>query len=139
MDILQLKVNRVIRAGDGAATIFFQKTDGSLLSYQAGQFLTFIFRVHGKELRRSYSFSSTPIIDSETSITVKPIPNGEISRYLFAYLRPGDLLTTLPPAGMFTISTKPGLKRQFFFYLSREWYCARILAAKKNNQGRADE
>jgi ring-1,2-phenylacetyl-CoA epoxidase subunit PaaE len=114
MNTLQFSVTRILREGDGAATIFLKKTDGLPLSYQAGQFLTFIFKVHNKELRRSYSFSSTPFIDPEISITVKRIPNGEISRYLFGYLRTGDMLTALPPAGMFTIHTGPGLQRQFF-------------------------
>src|SRR5580658_1914228 len=115
MDTLLLKVTRVLRKGEGIATIFLKKADGLPLSYQAGQFLTFIFIRYRKELRRSYSFSSTPGIDKDFSITVKRIPNGEISRYLFQRLAPGDLLQALLPAGRFTLDTGAHLKRQFFF------------------------
>jgi ring-1,2-phenylacetyl-CoA epoxidase subunit PaaE len=84
-------------------TILLERTDGSPLVYQAGQFLTLLFQFHGHELRRSYSFSTAPGIDPIPAITVKRIPNGEISRYLLNRLQPGDTLTTLPPAGRFTL------------------------------------
>jgi len=87
-------------------TIQLERTDGELI-YRPGQFLTFLFTIHGHELRRSYSFSTTPGIDPIAAITVKRIPNGEISRYLLDHLQPGDTLITLPPAGRFTLEPTP--------------------------------
>jgi ring-1,2-phenylacetyl-CoA epoxidase subunit PaaE len=115
MDTLQLKVIKIIRETKDASTIFLKIVDESPVAYQAGQFLTFIFHHHDKELRRSYSISSAPGIDPVISITVKRIPNGEISRYLLNHLQDGDILTALPPAGRFTITTNSNLQRQFFF------------------------
>jgi len=86
-------------------TFFLERTDGYPMAYQAGQFLTFLFQLHGHELRRSYSFSTTPGIDPIPAITVKRIPNGQISRYLLDHLQPGDTLTSLPPGGRFTLET----------------------------------
>ena len=77
--------------------------DGAPIEYHAGQFLTLLFTIHAHELRRSYSFSTAPDVDSIPAITVKRIPNGEISRYLLDHLQPGDTLTTLPPAGRFLL------------------------------------
>ncbi|HEX4849827.1 MAG TPA: FAD-binding oxidoreductase, partial [Puia sp.] len=90
MDLLALKVKDIVRETKDSISIFFEEMNGKAISYQAGQFLTFIFqRPHG-EIRRSYSLSSTPGTDSIPSITLKRIPNGEISRYFFEHLKRGD-------------------------------------------------
>src|SRR5579871_2491651 len=115
MEFLQLKVTNIIRYGNDSATIFLQNINDEKINYKAGQFLTFIFKHRDSELRRSYSLSSDPGIDSHLSITVKRIANGEISRYLLDYLKIGEVLTALAPAGKFTIETNKNFKRQFFF------------------------
>ncbi|MBS1934632.1 MAG: iron-sulfur cluster-binding domain-containing protein [Bacteroidetes bacterium] len=115
MEFLQLKVTDIIRYGKDAATIILQNTVNEKISYNAGQFLTFIFKHKDSELRRSYSLSSNPDIDKHLSVTVKRVVNGEISRYLLDHLQIGELLTTLPPAGKFTIKTNQDFERQFFF------------------------
>ncbi|HUB62599.1 MAG TPA: iron-sulfur cluster-binding domain-containing protein [Puia sp.] len=84
-------------------TIFLERRSGEPIHYEAGQFLTLLFTFRGHDLRRSYSFSTTPGIDATAAITVKRVPNGEISRHLLDHLRVGDVLTTLPPAGRFTL------------------------------------
>ena len=84
-------------------TIFLERRSGEPIHYQAGQFLTLLFTFRGHDLRRSYSFSTTPGIDAVPAITVKRVPNGEISRHLLDHLRVGDILTTLPPAGRFAL------------------------------------
>lgn len=97
MEIWTLRVIAIYPEALDTKTIQLQRTDGLPLLYRAGQFLTFLFTFHGHELRRSYSFSSTPGVDAAPAITVKRIPNGEISRYLLDHLKVGDTLTTLPP------------------------------------------
>jgi ring-1,2-phenylacetyl-CoA epoxidase subunit PaaE len=115
MDIWILRVVAIHPEAFDTKTILLERTDGHPLPYQAGQFLTLLFQFHGHEIRRSYSFSTTPGVDALPAITVKRIPNGEISRYLLDHLQPGDVLTTLPPAGRFTLepaqpaSTAPNL------------------------------
>jgi ring-1,2-phenylacetyl-CoA epoxidase subunit PaaE len=115
MDQLQLRVIQIKRETRNAATIILERADGKALLYKAGQFLTLLIVPKGIELRRSYSISSTPHIDNFVSITVKRIPNGEVSRWLLDRLRAGDLLISLPPAGRFTIETHFDRSRQFFF------------------------
>lgn len=66
-------------------------------SYKPGQFLTI---VRG-ETRRSFSFSSHPS-DSHPKITLKRIPNGEISRWLFDSVKIGDEIETIEATGLFT-------------------------------------
>jgi ring-1,2-phenylacetyl-CoA epoxidase subunit PaaE len=93
-------------------TIFLQRADGRPIAYQAGQFFTLLFIFHDRELRRSYSFSTTPGIDPVAGITIKRVPNGEISRYLLEGISIGDTLTALPPAGRFTL--EPASPIQWF-------------------------
>lgn len=79
-----------------------ENTGGEKVPYRAGQFLTFIFERHGREVRRSFSLSSAPGIDNDLSVTVKRLENGEFSRYMLSELRQGDILKSLYPAGRFT-------------------------------------
>ena len=101
MEIWPLRVEAIHQEANDTKTIFFCRENGEPFSYKAGQFLTLLFSRHGHELRRSYSFCTTPGIDSLPAITVKRVPNGEISRYLLDHLRVGDMLNSLPPSGRF--------------------------------------
>ena len=103
METYALRVRAIHQEALDTKTILLERPGGHPFSYQAGQFLTLLFTFHGHELRRSYSFSTTPGIDPIPAITVKRIPNGAISRYLLDHLQPGDSLTSLPPAGRFTL------------------------------------
>jgi ring-1,2-phenylacetyl-CoA epoxidase subunit PaaE len=98
-----LRVTGIVPEAADIKTIFLERRSGQPIPYSAGQFLTLLFSFRGHELRRSYSFSTTPGIDAIPAITVKRVPNGEISRHLLDHLRVGDILTTLPPAGRFTL------------------------------------
>ena len=105
-EFLQLRIVRVspeTKSPDPFAvrSYFLEPLNGQSVSYQAGQFLTLILTHNGHEIRRSYSLSSAP---GETlRLTIKRIQNGEISRFLVDTLRVGDVLTSLHPAGRFTL------------------------------------
>jgi len=112
MNLIQLRVvDSRVEATD-TVTIVLEPVDGGVLEYRAGQFLTFLFVLNGRELRRSYSFSSTPGIDRLPSVTVKRVVNGEVSRYLIDHLKVGDIVTCLPPSGKFLL--EEGERTQVF-------------------------
>ena len=102
-----LRVRQIIREGDDAKTFVFERTDGKPLIYKAGQFLTFIIELHGREVRRSYSMSSAPDVDRYAAITVKRVPNGEISRFWIDLVQEGDIFITLFPSGRFVLDELP--------------------------------
>ncbi|MES2778037.1 MAG: ferredoxin--NADP reductase [Bacteroidota bacterium] len=102
-EIIPLQITATRQETDSAKTLFLRAVENMPLPYEAGQFLTFIFDQHGREVRRSYSLSSSPDNAEELSITVKQEPNGSISRWLVQHAKPGDILHALPPSGMFTI------------------------------------
>ncbi|HLI93985.1 MAG TPA: iron-sulfur cluster-binding domain-containing protein [Puia sp.] len=97
------RVSDIVPEAADMKSLFLEPADGEPLRYEAGQFLTLLFSFQGRELRRSYSFASTPGIDPVPAVCVRRVPNGEISRHLLDHLRVGDLLTTLEPAGRFTL------------------------------------
>ncbi|MCB0616739.1 MAG: iron-sulfur cluster-binding domain-containing protein, partial [Phaeodactylibacter sp.] len=62
-----------------------------------------LLKINGREIRRSYSFSSSPGVDHYPIITVKRKPNGTASSFLVEGVRSGEVLTALPPAGQFVL------------------------------------
>jgi ring-1,2-phenylacetyl-CoA epoxidase subunit PaaE len=104
MDTLTFRIKKIKLETLESYTFYLQEVNGKTISYRAGQFLTLLLNINGREVRRSYSLSSTPGIDKELSFTVKRVMNGEVSRYLTDNLKEGDLLQTLLPAGRFTIN-----------------------------------
>ncbi|WP_020604456.1 ferredoxin--NADP reductase [Spirosoma spitsbergense] len=108
-EFLQLRIVRISpetkSPGQSAVKSYFlEPINGQPVSYQAGQFLTLILRHNGHEVRRSYSLSSAP--GEPLRLTIKRVQNGEISRFLVDTLQVGDVLTTLHPAGRFTLDDK---------------------------------
>lgn len=81
--------------------------------YQAGQFVTFFLEINGEKLNRSYSLSTSPLVDTEFKVTVKKVHGGRASTYLCERLKVGDTLMTAPPAGQFF---KPSLEAKGVHY-----------------------
>jgi ferredoxin-NADP reductase len=81
---------------------FLLKEEGEKIIYKPGQFLTLLLP-GSSAVRRSYSLSSHPLLDRELKITVKRIPNGEYSRWLFDYARAEDTIETIGASGFFTL------------------------------------
>ncbi|HVW13249.1 MAG TPA: ferredoxin--NADP reductase [Mucilaginibacter sp.] len=112
--MLQLRIEDIKWETPDTATFFLSEISGKHISYKAGQFLTFIFSHHDEEIRRSYSLSSSPD-EKLLAVTVKRIPNGEISRFMLTKLKPGDVLNAVEPAGRFTVADFNTEKDIFFF------------------------
>src|SRR5882672_7447975 len=104
---IALRVVEILPEAKDTATILLTREDGARLDYLAGQFLTFLLSLNGRDLRRSYSLSSTPGVDPVPAITVKRVMNGEVSRYLLDHLQVGDILVSLQPSGRFTLEPSP--------------------------------
>ena len=107
---LALTVRSVVKETADAITIVFEPPSGGL-SYQAGQFLTLILPLDGKEVRRSYSLCTSPAVDPHPSVTVKRVASGQVSNYLNDTLKPGDTIQVLEPMGTFTTPLDPANQR----------------------------
>jgi ring-1,2-phenylacetyl-CoA epoxidase subunit PaaE len=116
MTTLQLRITAIsVQPGDNVL-ILLEPVDGIVPDYQAGQFLTVLFQVNGKEIRRSYSICSAPNLNEPLSIAVKLVENGEISNYLHHKTTVGDVLTALYPNGIFTYIPVQEIERTVFLF-----------------------
>jgi ring-1,2-phenylacetyl-CoA epoxidase subunit PaaE len=104
---IQLRVTQVQAETAAATSFFLAPVDGRPVDYRAGQFLTVLVPRNNQVARRSYSLSSAP--GEPLQLTIKRVQNGDISRYLTSGLRVGDTITSLRPAGRFTLDAhQPG-------------------------------
>jgi len=105
------------RDGAGDTVILtFDVLNGPRPAYLAGQFITLVFDLQNRELRRSYSLCSSPVVDEPLTIAIKRVENGEISRFLHHKTAVGDMFKALPPNGQFFYLPQPELKRTVFLF-----------------------
>lgn len=112
--VIALRLRQIIVEKQDVKTFVFERTDGQPLQYRAGQFLTFLIPIRGYEVRRSYSMSSAPSVDTFPSITVKRVPNGEISRLWLDHAQVGDVFKSLFPSGRFVLDEEEKVERDIF-------------------------
>lgn len=115
MSFQKLKVIAVEKQVTEVLTIKFATLNGEQLNYKAGQFLTLVFRVNGKELRRSYSLCSSPVSNEPITIAVKLVENGEISRFIHHQLAVNDIVEIAAPNGQF-IYEPSAIERTVFLF-----------------------
>ncbi|HEY2772772.1 MAG TPA: ferredoxin--NADP reductase [Candidatus Binatia bacterium] len=106
--LLRLVVAKVIDETPNAKTFVL---DAPGLDYSAGQHLTIVAKVDGKEHRRCYSLSTSPLAGSQPAITVKRVEGGTLSSWLHDRVRAGDVLRAAPAAGRFTIDADHAASR----------------------------
>ena len=102
-----LRVKRVVRETRDAISIVLEVPESSRpqFGYQAGQFLTLMVCVDGREHRRCYSMSSSPTASEDLRITVKRDRDGVVSNWLNDTAAPGNDIHALPPQGRFVLKT----------------------------------
>lgn len=115
MKTMPLRISRIERRPGENIYIEFDPAGTSAISYVAGQFLTVAFQQNQKEIRRSYSICSSPVLEEPLSIAVKLVENGEISKFLHHQTAVGDILHVLEPNGQFTYI--PDLKAEKTLFL----------------------
>lgn len=86
-----------------------------LFTYEAGQYLTLQVTVKGKEARRAYSMSSSPL-EQDLAITVKRVKNGLVSNYLNDQVKPGQHLEVMPPNGRFTPKLQADQRTTYYLF-----------------------
>lgn len=116
MELIKLRIRDMKYTAGETLVLTFDTPEGPRPQYLAGQFLTLIFNIEGRELRRSYSLCSSPDADEALSIAIKRVENGEISRFLHHKTAAGDLLNALAPNGLFIYEPIPLKKRTVFLF-----------------------
>ena len=114
-DYTTLKIKEVVRETADAVTIKFKQPLFKKIKYQPGQFITVILPINGEKVRRSYSMSSTPNLDSHVAVTVKRVEGGLVSNYLNDKVKKGDSIEIMKPMGNFTLSKASGARDVVLF------------------------
>ncbi len=112
---IPLKIIEIKEDTSDTKSLKLKQLSDNPIHYKPGQFLTFIWKKKNKEERRSYSISSTPVLNEQLTITVKRIDNGEYSRYLFDSATVGDVLLSIGSSGFFTLPENINRYDQTFF------------------------
>ena len=68
--------------------------------YTQGQYLTLKFDIKGKEERRAYSMSSSPL-EKDLTVTVKRVKKGLVSNHIADTLKVGSAVEVMSPQGRF--------------------------------------
>lgn len=113
-----LVISRKILETPEAVSLVFSipKDLESKFKFSAGQFLTLFLPVEEGFLPRSYSISSSPLVDSELKVTIKRVPGGRGSNYICDHLKEGDTVRVSPPAGHFFKPPADSTPRHFMLF-----------------------
>lgn len=112
----KFEISNIIPQANQNITIVFKDLEGTFPAYKAGQFLTLSFTFGDREVRRSYSFSSSPDVNEPLAITVKRVDNGEISRLLHHQAQVGDVIDVMDPQGLFFYEPTVTIDRTVFLF-----------------------
>jgi ring-1,2-phenylacetyl-CoA epoxidase subunit PaaE len=115
---IKFRIEKIITETKDTKTFSLQPIDNQTIAYKAGQFLTLVFNENNKQIRRSYSISSSPEMDAVLTITVKRVDNGIVSRYLHDHAHIGDILESMPPTGRFVLTENRNKKGQDYFFIA---------------------
>lgn len=103
-NLFRLRIEAIVDETVATKSFILKNLEKQPLEYLSGQFITLLFKdVNQKEVRRSYSISSSPTFHEQLTITLKKVPNGEFSRKLIDHAKIGDILTSIGAAGLFTV------------------------------------
>ena len=113
----ELKVDAIYRETEDTITVSLQVPGemAETFKYKQGQYLTLKFEINGKEERRSYSMSSSPLED-RLAVTVKRVKNGLVSNYMHDHLKVGETIQVMPPDGRFYTDLDPDNRKTYYLF-----------------------
>lgn len=110
-----LTVKEIVQETADAISVVFESPETGV-GYKSGQFLTLIIPMDGKEVRRSYSFCTSPYTDDDLAVSVKRVEGGLMSNYLADNLKIGDQVKVMEPMGKFTTEYREDNKRHLVMF-----------------------
>lgn len=110
-----LTILEIIQETEDTKTFVFKNPIFNKIKYEAGQYLTLLLRINDRKYARPYSFSSTPLVDSLLSITVKRVSNGIVSNYIHNTFKVGDVIEVMEPMGGFILNKKEPVSSIYFW------------------------
>ena len=103
-DQMRLRVVERIEETSSTQTLRFERVDGELPPFRAGQYVNLFTEVQGVRTSRPYSISSKPGSD-RLDLTIKVDPEGFVSPHLGTQVEVGDELVSTGLSGSFYYET----------------------------------
>ena len=97
---MQLRVTKNIRETPSTRTFRFEREDGPLPPWRAGQYVSLTVDIDGLRVSRPYSISSAPG-SGHLDLTVRRYDDGFVSKNLVDTVRAGDTFVSSGPRGSF--------------------------------------
>lgn len=112
----QLTVSKVTNETKDTVSLSFDIPEKlkETFQYKAGQYLTLKFKINGEEVRRAYSFSSSPTTDQTPTVTVKRVNNGLVSNHINDHIKNGSVIEVMPAHGRFTPEIKEENRKNYY-------------------------
>ena len=82
-------------------------------TYKQGQYLTLKFDINGKEERRAYSMSSSPL-ENDITVTVKRLAGGLVSNHINDKIKSGSQIEVMAPEGRFYTALDASNRKTYF-------------------------
>jgi ring-1,2-phenylacetyl-CoA epoxidase subunit PaaE len=113
-----LKIKRIVRETKDAASFVFDIPENlkEKFAYLPGQYLTLSTTIGGKEVRRAYSFSSSPITDESPAVTIKKVADGVFSSFMNDDAFEGQVIQVMPPMGKFVVHLDAANKNHYVLF-----------------------
>jgi ring-1,2-phenylacetyl-CoA epoxidase subunit PaaE len=112
-----LTVSKVNPETEDAVSISFRVPNElkETFQYTQGQYLTLKFEIGGKEERRAYSMSSSPL-ETDLTVSVKRVAKGKVSNHLCSNVKVGDLVSVMSPQGRFFTPLSIEQRKTYFMF-----------------------
>jgi ferredoxin-NADP reductase len=102
---MRLRVVEIVQETPSTKTLRFERIDGPLPPFRAGQYVNLFVDVDGVRTSRPYSISSPPLAGRTAGglleLTVRDNPGGFVAPYLLHEVQVGDELESTGPTGSF--------------------------------------
>lgn len=96
-----LKISKIVPETHEATSIYFEPEDENFYHYLPGQHINLRIKVRGKVYERTFSLSTSPVLDNFLRITVKQ--HSVVTTYLRNEAKVGDEIQALYPWGQFNV------------------------------------
>lgn len=114
---LAVREARVEFGGRAKTLIFDVPRDlADTFAWRAGQHISLRFSIDGREARRSYSISSSPVSGDPLQITVKRVKGGLVSNHVNDTVEADAVIDVMPPFGSFCLDPGGALRRTHYLF-----------------------
>jgi ring-1,2-phenylacetyl-CoA epoxidase subunit PaaE len=112
-----LKISKITPETADTVSISFAVPSAlkNTFEYTQGQYLTLKFTIDGKEQRRAYSMSSSPL-EQDLTVSVKRVKKGVVSNYIADKLQVGTSVEVMPPQGRFFTDLDAGQRKTYYLF-----------------------